>query len=294
MIRQKQHRHDVEERHAPNDVTEEISELLAGYALDALSEEDTAFVDLHLASRPAWQWELSSFQRVSQLIAYSSPLQQVPVRARAGILARIDALAIEEQQEAIARSHSGHGLRHHVRRLKSNIPRVAWAAAVPTTIIAVVFIMTSILMQERISEQQTELAQFHQEQVKVNDVLLADNSEQQVVELIQSSVAPLARGRLYIDRTDNAAMLVVRDMPPAAEGQAYVVWMLIGTDHDEYAKLGELRIDDLGRGQIILDPPDDFNHYPVVRITLEDDATVGVPAGPEVMTGGIARTPTSN
>lgn len=273
---------------APDEVTEEISGLLAGYALNALSDEETDFIETHLPDRPSWQWELAGFKRTAGLMAYASKPQPVPVRARAAILARIDALAIESQAEAIARDKPRSDLRSRMRRMRSHVPRVAWAAAVPTTIIAVVFIMASILMQERISDQQSELAQFQEEQVKVNDLLLADNNGQQVVELVQSSAAPLARGRLFIDRNDNTAMLVVRDMPEPPKGQVYVVWMLIGSNHDEYAHLGELTLDDLGRGQKILDPPDDFARYPVVRITVESTVDVGFPRGPEIMTGGIS------
>jgi len=283
----------VESYPAPDDVTVEISELLAGYALNALSEDEQAFVDEHLPNRPRWQWELASFTRVSGLLAYSAPTQQVPVRARANILARIDALAIESQEVARAKAHPPGGLRPRLRRMRSHVPRVAWAAAVPTTIVAVIFVMASIVMQDRISEQQSELAAFQQEQVKVNDLLLADNSGQQVVELVQSNVAPLARGRLFIDMHDNTAMLVVRDMPRPAGDGVYIVWMLIGTNFDEYAQLGELSVDSLGRGQKILEPPDAFTHYPVVRITIEQTVEVGIPSGPEVMTGGIAST-TSN
>lgn len=273
---------------APDEVTPDVSELLAGYALNTLTDEEKTYIDQHLDSRPAWQWELAGFTRATGLLAYASEPQQVPVRARAAILARIDALAIESHEEALARSNPPRGLRPRLRRLRPHVPRMAWAAAVPATLVAIVFVMASIVMTDRIAEQQNELAAFQQEQVKVNDLLLADNGGQQVVELVQSNVAPLARGRLYIDRHDNSAMLVVRDMPPPANEQVYVVWMLIGTNHDEYAQMGELSVDPLGRGQKLLDPPDDFNHYPVVRITIEPTIEVGIPTGPEVMTGGIA------
>jgi hypothetical protein len=287
----RQHRGDTditEPCPAPDEVTVEISELLAGYSLNALTDEETAFVNDHLPDRPLWQWELASYRRASGLLAYAAAPQDVPVRARANILARIDALAIESQEAALARAHPPGRIRPRWRRVRSHVPRVAWAAAVPATIVAVVFVMASIVMQDRISEQQSELAAFQQEQVKVNDLLLADNSGQQVVELVQSNVAPLARGRLFIDRHDNTAMLVVRDMPlPSGDG-VYIVWMLIGTNFDEYAQLGELNVDALGRGQKILEPPDSFTQYPVVRITIEQSGEVGIPSGPEVMTGGIA------
>lgn len=272
---------------APQTVTEEISSLLAAYALDALSPEETAYIEYHLPNRPAWQEELAGYKRVAGLLPYASPQQQVPVRARAAILARIDALAIEQQEEALARVNRSQSLRSRLRRWPVTMPKVAWAAAVPATAIAIVFIITSLVMQERITEQEAELAAFQQEQSKVTDVLLADDSGQQVVDLIQSSNAPLARGRLIINEDDNSAMLVVRDMPPPANGGVYVVWMLIGANHEEYARLGELTVDELGRGQKILDPPDAFSQYPFVRITIEPSADGGIPTGPEVMTGSI-------
>ena len=291
--RQRNNIHIAEPCSAPDEVTAEIAELLAGYSLNTLSNDETAFIDEHLPMRPLWQWELASYTRVAGMLAYAAAPQQVPVRARANILARIDALAIESQEAALAKAHPPGGIRPRLRRMRSHVPRVAWAAAVPATIVAVVFVMASIVMQDRISEQQSELAAFQQEQVKVNDLLLADNSGQQVVELVQSNVAPLARGRLFVDTHDNTAMLVVRDMPRPADDRVYIVWMLIGTNFDEYAQLGELNVDALGRGQKILEPPGSFTQYPVVRITIEQSVEVGIPSGPEVMTGGIAST-TSN
>lgn len=274
-------------RHAPKDVTEEVSELLAGYSLNALTPEDANFVNRYLDDRPAWQAELAGYERVSGLLAYANPPQQVPVRARAGILARIDALAIESQEEARARSQSPIGIGDLWRRWKRSAPKVAWAAAVPSTIVAIVFVMTSIVMQDRISEQQGQLAAFQAEQSKVNDVLLAENSLQRVVELVESGAAPLARGRLYIDQRNNTAMLVVRDMPQPADGQVYMVWLLTGMVNEEYAQLGTLDVDEFGRGQKILDPPDSFNRYLNVRITIEPADDLGIPTGPEAMTGGI-------
>ncbi len=271
----------------PDTVSEEISELLAGYALDALSEEDTAFIESYLPDRPAWRRELSQFQQVAGMLPYAAQPRPVPVRAKAKVLERIDALAIESQEEAIARAHSPFGIVRRIGQVRDHVPKVAWAAALPTTALAVIFIMASILMQERISDQQSELAAYQQEQVRAGDVLLADNNRQQVVEMVQSTAAPLARGRLFIDQDENTAMLVVRDMPQPAEGQNYVVWLLIGSGLNEHAKLGELQVDALGRGQMILDPPDNFDHYPVVRITIEAAGESGPPIGPEIMTGGI-------
>jgi hypothetical protein len=278
---------DSPRRHAPKGVTEDISELLAGYSLNALTPEDADFINRYLDDRPAWQAELTGYERVSELLAYANPPQQVSVRARAGILARIDALAIESQEEAHVRSQLPIPIGERWRRWKRSAPKLAWAAAVPSTIVAIIFVMTSIVMQDRISEQQGQLAAFQQEQSKAIDHMLPENSLQQVVELVESSAAPLARGRLYIDQHNNTAMLVVRDMPQPAEGQVYTVWVLTGMVNEEYVQLGTLNVDSFGRGQKILDPPDSFNRYLNVRITIEPADDLGIPTGPEVMTGGI-------
>lgn len=278
---------DSLKRRAPKEVTEEISELLAGYSIDALSPEDSDFIDRYLDDRPAWQAELAGYQRVSGLLAYASPPQPVPVRARAGILARIDALAIESQEEARARSQQPRArLGERWRQWRRSAPKLAWATAASSTIVAVAFVMATIVMQDRISEQQGQLAQFQEEKSEASKVLSTENSRQHVVELIQSSAAPLARGRLYIDQLDNTAMLVVRNMPQPAEGEVYMVWALTSAV-DEYARLGTLEVDEFGRGQKILAPPDSFNHYLNVRITIEPIDDVSIPTGPEVMTGGI-------
>lgn len=276
-------------RAAPDEVTGEIADLLAGYSLNALSDDETLFIEKHLPQRPQWRLELSGYKRVAETLAYASPPHKVPVRARAAILARIDALTIESQEQALADHRASGQVRSRFRNWRSHVPRVAWAAAVPVTTIAIIFIMVSIVMQDRLTDRQAELAAFQQERGRANGVLLADNEGQQVVEMVQSNAAPLARGRLFIDRTANTAMLVVRDMPPPGDDNVYVVWMLIGSNHDEYAQMGTIEVDDLGRGQKILDPPDDFDHYPVVRITVEESDEAGFPSGPEVMTGGIGR-----
>lgn len=268
--------------------TDEISELLSGYALDALSPDDSEFIERYLEQRPAWQAELARYEAVSGLLAYSSPSQQVPVRVRAGILARIDTLAIESQARALAESQAPPGIRGRLARRKRSIPKLAWAAAVPSTLLAIVFVMSSIVMQDRINEQRGQLAAFQQEQGKANEVLLADNpAGQHVVELVETSAAALARGRLYIDRIDNTAMLVVRDMPAPGEDRVYVVWVLADSIAEEWAQFGALDVDAFGRGQKILDLSDDFNRFLNVRITIEESDDVGVPTGPEVMSGGI-------
>ena len=279
---------DEWQRRAPKHVTDDISELLAGYALNALSSEDAAFIERYLELRPAWQAELARYERASLLLAYAAPVQQVPVRARAGVLARIDALAIESQEEALARSQPAPAIWLRLRNRKRNVPKIAWAAALPTTLLAIVLIMSSIIMQDRISDQRGQLAEFQQEQSKATDVLLGDNSSgRDVVDLVETRAAPFARGRLYVNRADNTAMLVVRNMPRPDEGQVYVVWVSTNTVHEEYARLGALDVDDLGRAQKILDPPDSFDRYLNVRITIEESDDVGIPTGPEVMTGGI-------
>lgn len=275
------------ERPAPMGVTEEISELLAGYSIHALAPEDTEFLERYLAVRPEWQTELAGYEHVSNLLSYASPPQQVPVRARAAILARVDALAIESHEEARARAHPRQQLRIRWKRWRGNVPRLAWAAAVPSTIIAIIFIMASIVMQARLSDQQAELAAFQQEQSKATDVLLAENSGRRVIELIQSSAAPLARGRLFIDQHANTAMLVVRDMPSPGDGNVYMVWVLTGAMLNQYQAIGTLDIDEFGRGQKILDPSNGFNNNLLVRITIEPADDQGIPSGPDVMTGGI-------
>ena len=67
---------------------EEIRELLAGYAIDSLTDEETAVLASHLASCAECRAELKSLQEAVEAMAEAVPPVAPPERLRAGVLER--------------------------------------------------------------------------------------------------------------------------------------------------------------------------------------------------------------
>lgn len=277
----------------PDVPTEEISNLLAGYALGALEPDERDFIARNLPRRPAWRSELETYREVANKLAYSSDAADVPIRVRAAVLAHIDAI------ESDIPLGSNIGWNATLPALiptepqeppggwKRRLPRIALTMSVPATIVAIVFAMYTVIMHDQFSNQQDELAAYQQAQGDTVEVLTSDPQSQQVIELLETRQAPLARGRLFIDYHANSAMLVARDLPPLAEGQGYVVWVVTNTVANEFARVGVLEVNQAGTGQLIINPPDAFDRYLTVTVTREDELDTYKPSGPEIMAANI-------
>lgn len=280
----------------PEESTDEVSALLAGYALGTLTPDEADFVNRNLPRKPLWRQELETFFAVTEALPYLAEPHDVPVRVRAGLLAKID--AIESQVPLDVQSIFSRSIRQDSalvaaaqpdRRWVRRLPRLAWAAAIPTTIAAIVLIMYTVVIQGKINDQEAELASYQQNQSAAAQVLAVDDSAQSVITLSETTAAPLARARLFIDQHANTAMLVARDLPPLQDGESYVVWVRIsGVDSENsYTRVGVLSIDEIGRGNLIFAPPAELETYVTILVTHETVPDLTAPQGPRVLSAGI-------
>jgi hypothetical protein len=273
----------------PEQPTDEISNLLAGFALKSLAPDEAAFVARQLPRKEAWRDELDGYRAVAQTLPYMAEPQDVPVRIRAGILARIDEIESQVPESVkVRRARLREAATQPQPSRTRRLARIGLATALPATMVAIVFVMYTVIMQGRINDQQSELASYAAEQRQAAEILTQpDGDLQQVIQMVVTNAAPLSRGRLIIDAQSNSGLLAVRNMPQLAEDEVYVVWVVPDTVNREFASLGMLKIDELGAGQLILTPPDAFERYLNITITRETDPNVTHPTGPEVMSSGI-------
>jgi hypothetical protein len=279
----------------PETPTTEISDLLAAYALGALEPDERDFIARNLPRHPAWQSELEGYRAAAEALAYAPQELEVPLRVRAAVLAAVDAIesniplshyrkvAWNATLPAVPVSDQLQASRNWRRTL----PKIALVMSMPATLVAIVFAMYTVIIHNQYSDQQDELAKYQQAQDESAEVLTSDSTSRQVVDLVSSSDAPFARGNLFIDRSDNAAMLVVRDLPELDAEQVYVVWVGLDSGNREYARIGVLQPNDAGTAQFVFEPFDAFEHYTNLVVTKETDPDVAVPTGAEIMTGGI-------
>lgn len=279
----------------PDKPSSEISDLLAAYALNALEPHERDFVARNLPRRPEWRRELEEYEAVATALAHAPEEVDVPLRARARILAAVDAIESDVPLgdrprvawNAVLPSILDNTPTPEPKSRWSVLPKVALATSMPATVVAIIFAMYTVIIHNRFSDQQSELAAYQQKQGETAEVLTSGPASREVIDLTVTRDAPLARGSLFIDKLENAAMLVARDLPALSDEEAYVVWVVTDGFGTEYGRIGELEPDESGTAQIVVAPPDDFEHYVRIVVTREESSDTAQPSGPEVMSAGI-------
>jgi anti-sigma factor RsiW len=274
---------ETHNRRAGLAATEHVSGLLAGYALGALEPDETEQVLRHLAGCSRCQAELQDYQVVAGQLASDAPVQAVPVRARAALLARVAQIGTTNPEQLVALAPPIPDDTTQPRWIQ-RIPKVAWFSVAPAAVLLVALAISSVLMGFRINEQESELASVEEDRGMALEVLAAETNARFISELTATDAAPGAKARLFVDLRANNAMLVAIHLPDPPEGGGYVAWLMV---HDEYSLVGPLELDKIGRTQLIIDPPDDLNKYQTFIVTLEPDIDARSPAGPRVFDGAI-------
>jgi anti-sigma factor RsiW len=254
-----------------------VAELLGAYALGALDAPESEIVERHLRSCGACRAELGDYDIVTVSLAYAAPVHPVPVRSRAALLHRVDAIGTDNADQLIALPHDRARRVSWLRR----VPRLAWALSATAAVLLVALSVSSVVMRDRINEQQQQLAAAQHRENQTVDVLI---NQRYTTELTSSVTVPDAQGKLLVNLADNSAMLLVKFVPQPTTGAAYVVWLQV---RDEYARVGVLEVQADGRGTLIVNPPDQLHRYDMLVVTLEVDPNVAAPSGPEILTGSI-------
>lgn len=240
-----------------------VDELVAPYVLGALEPEEVEAVELHLLWCDECRTLVEEERQVAALLPYLAEPQPVPLRARRRLFSRV----VEQPIPIESR-----------RRLPTALVRTGWVAAIAAAVLAMVFAFNGQQMQAQVEKKDSELEVLKENQRVVAQVL---NSPRGFVTTLHSTgVAPGAEGGVILDPTRNAALLVVDGLPKLPSGHAYVVWMVRGSQH---INVGVLPVDDQGRGQLLITPPDTLLNYSSILITEESGALTANPTGIRMM-----------
>src|SRR5688572_17551973 len=175
-----------------------IHELTAGYALDALDENERRAYEAHLADCEHCQQELESFWTTTAALAVAASGPEPSVALRARILADVRA---EPPQNVLP-----FGPRR--RRVAPVLGAVAAVAAV----VALAFGLWGSSLSSELDESRAAL-----ERERAAAAVLADPDARSVA-LVDGD------GRLVVG-ADGEAVLVVEGLGPAPSGKTYELWV---------------------------------------------------------------------
>ena len=178
---------------------DEIHDLTAGYALDALDPPEREAYEAHLAGCERCREELASFSEVTGALAVAAggPAPSPALRARVLQAAREDGAQVVSLE---------------ARRRSRSLPVLATVAAVAAVVALALGLWASSLSGEL---DDTRAALDRQEQAVA---VLAD-PDARTVALASGS------GRLVVD-PDGAAVLVVDGLDPAPSDKTYQAWIV--------------------------------------------------------------------
>lgn len=267
-----------------------LQELIAGYALNILEEEEYSEVQLLLETDPQARSLLAEFEDVTAGLALTASPAELPVgslnrlRQKAGVAERpaaqpqaqsptLNPPPVEPEKPRVVdiSSRRGNGF---FRR-----PVLAYAAAlvlfVTTAIFGALWFSTNNNLNNVESKQRELQALLASPNLKITDIKASNPS-------VEGSM------RLYTDPTTDKAYLVAQNLAPLPGEKEYEVWLIAANNQPRKAGL-------LGSGGggsdpavYALDTGGEVDQYKVVAVTVEQKGGVDKPSQAPVMAGNIS------
>ena len=225
-----------------------IRDLLPGYSLGILDEEEKSGVREHLAACAACRAELASFRETAGRLAAAAPQRDLP----AGLEARI------------MRAVRGRPL---PRR-----PARSWFSRPALTGIAAAFAVA--LGAGNLLQWTGVLAPA------------ARGTPPRLATAVLSGTggAPEAYGTIVLDPKDNKGVLAVTGLPALDTGRQYQLWLI---RDGQRRSAGVFSPDSDGYGSMLLTVPADFRDFQSFGVSVEPRGGSPAPTGPRVLTGRL-------
>ncbi|MFC4562368.1 anti-sigma factor domain-containing protein [Nocardiopsis mangrovi] len=240
--------------------------LTAGYAVDALADDERRRAERHLEECADCRRDLDDFRATTVRLAYGAaraPGDRVWQRLRASV-PRIRQLPPVTAVEKPDGSASAGATR---RRRRSPLPspnqaRLPWVLAAASLLVAVALGGTSVSMGMRMAQMQTHSSE-------VEALLAASDAQMRASQIGRSD----ARATVVASQRNDAVMIVVEGLPPAPSGRAYQMWYV---DDDGMRSAGMLQ--ESGDG-MLAGMADGLGSAREIGITLEPESGMHEPTG---------------
>ncbi len=250
---------------------EQYAEDLALYALDALSEEERAKLEQHLATCAACRLELEQLRTDTALLAMSAAGPRPPQRARQRLL---EAVAREPRTAPVVESSA----------------RSAWWGWLGWAATAAVIVFSLSLWKENTSlhamlasarSSEAESTRQLNELRRIAAPII--EPEAQRVTLVAVKTSPQPQGKAFYLRSRNSLVFLASNMPTLPPQKAYELWLIPTIGNPIPA--GVFKPDAHGSASVVNPPLPPGTEAKAFAITVENQAGSAKPTTPIIMMG---------
>lgn len=242
-----------------------LEDLIAAYALGALTEDERREVEEHLAAHSERQNEVDELRSTADLLALAPEERNPSPELRRSILGAVEPASGAEERPA--RSGWLGGL--------FSFPRLAYAASALVVLIGL--LGWNIALQGDVRQEQAQVRELR-ESLQTQ----ADNFARspQIHEVSGAGIARMASGQV-MEMGNGQTFLVTQDLPRLPENKTYQIWLI---ENDQPRPSGLFEPDE-GITAASLDEP--VNGAEVVAVTVEPDDGSPAPTSNPILTSKL-------
>ena len=233
---------------------DELRELLAAYALDALDSEDERAVEAHLATCPDCRRDVAALREAAASLATGVPAVEPPAALKTRIMRATELEARVEPPAPVTPLPAG-------RPRNWSLAMAALAAA-----LAVVLGGLNLSLNRRVATLTIQVNAFSERLTMQEQVLTLLASPSARTAALRGSVQ--ARVRFVYDPLRRQGVLVVSDLPDPGAEFVYQLWLVTGQTPESAGVFRPVA----GRS-IIVPVQADFMRYQAIAISVERGPT---------------------
>lgn len=250
---------------------EQFADDLALYALNALTGEDRAKLEQHLAICPACKLELEQLRGDGALLALSTVGLKPPLRSRQRLLhaAAKDAAARTSASPTPRRSWWGF---------------LGWAATAAVIVFAASLWKENAALRQSLASSTAQAAQTTRELEDLRRVAAPIiDPEAQRVTLVALKTPPQPQGKAFYLRNRSSLVFVANNMPALPPQKAYELWLI--PSQGAPIPAGVFKPDAHGSATVVNPPLPSGAEAKAFAITVENESGSATPTTPILMMG---------
>jgi anti-sigma-K factor RskA len=250
-------------------VHEQFAEDLALYALGALTGEERATLEAHLATCPGCKLELEQLRGDGAVLALSTVGPKPPARARQRLL---DAVAKEPRATRVPEP----------RRSWWGI--LGWAAAVAAIVFAASLWQENAALKQTLASASAQAAQNARDLEDLRRIAAPMiEPEAQRITLVAVKTPPQQQGKAFYLRDRGSLVFMANNLAPLPPQKAYELWLIPAQGAPIPA--GVFKPDAHGSATVVNPPLPAGTEAKAFAITIENEVGATSPTMPIVMMG---------